>query len=99
MADTEEISLKEYIDRRFDEQEKAVKAALAAADKGVLSALTSAEKAVDKAESASEKWRAASNEWRAAMGDRERDFLGRKEFYAMVSTAVAVIGFFLLFAK
>jgi hypothetical protein len=92
-----DVSLKEYIDRRFDDQEKAVQAALLAADKGVSAALASAEKAVDKAEAGSEKWRASANEWRAAMNDRERDFLSRKEFYSIVVTAVAVVSLILAF--
>jgi hypothetical protein len=95
----EEITLKEYVDRRFDDQEKAVQAALLAADKGVSAALASAEKAVDKAEAGSEKWRASANEWRGAMSDRERDFLTRREFYAMLVTAVAVVSLILAFVS
>jgi hypothetical protein len=95
----EDLTLKEYVDRRFDDQEKAVQAALMAADKGVSAALASAEKAVDKAESSSEKWRASANEWRAAMGDREREFLSRKEFYSIVVTAVAVVSLILAFVS
>ncbi len=81
----EQVNLKEYVDQRFAEQEKAT-----------LVALQAAEKAVDKAEAAAERWRNNANEWRGAMGDRERDFLTRKEFYAIVGTATAVIG--LIFA-
>lgn len=88
---SDDVSLKEYIDRRFDEQEKAVQAALAAADKSVLAALTSAEKAVDKAEQSAERWRNSANEWRGAMSDRERDFLTRREFYVMIGTAIAAM--------
>jgi hypothetical protein len=92
-----EVSLKEYVDRRFDDQGQAVHAALVAADKGVSAALASAEKAVDKAEASSEKWRANANEWRSAMGDRERNFLTRKEFYSIIVTAVAVVSLILAF--
>lgn len=49
--------------QRFADQEKAVQAALAAA-----------EKAVNKAETNAEKWRDNANEWRGAMSDRERNF-------------------------
>jgi hypothetical protein len=98
----DEITIKEYVDqrfadertyndRRFDDQDAAVKSALAASDKQNASTAASAEKAVDKAEGQSEKWRDNANEWRGAMSDRERDFLSRKEFYAIVGTAVAVI--------
>jgi hypothetical protein len=83
--DDNHVSLKEHVNQRFDDQEKAIRAALA-----------SAEKAVDKAEDGAEKWRNSANEWRGAMSDRERDFLTRKEFYAIVGTAVAVIS--LIFA-
>jgi hypothetical protein len=92
-----EISLKEYIETRFEAQEKAVSAALAAAEKAVVAALASSEKAVDKAEVSAERWRNAANEWRGAMGDRERDFLTRKEFYAIVGAAISVIGLTFLF--
>lgn len=64
-----EISLREYVDRRFEDSEKAVQAALAAA-----------EKAVAKAEANAEKWRENANEWRGAMSDRERSFMTRMEF-------------------
>lgn len=82
------LSLKDYVDKRFEESEKAVQAALA-----------SAEKAVNKAEATGEKWRDNANEWRGAMSDRERDFLTRKEFYSIVGTAVAIIGLALAFGK
>lgn len=85
-------SLREYVDVRFASQEKAVDAALISASKAVDAALAAAEKAVNKAEANAEKWRDNANEWRGAMGDRERDFLTRREFYVMVATAVIVIG-------
>jgi len=80
--DDEMISLRDYVDQRFDDQSRAVDAAL-----------VSAEKAVDKAELENRRWREAANEWRGAMTDRERDFLSRKEFYAIISTAVVVLAF------
>lgn len=83
-----DVSLKEYVDQRFDDQEKAVQAALA-----------SAEKAVDKAERQGERWRESANEWRGAMTDRERDFLSRKEFYSVVVTAVAVVSLVVTLGK
>ena len=92
-----DVPLKEYVDRRFDESEKAVKAALQSASKAVDAALVSAEKAVDKAETSAERWRNSANEWRGAMSDRERDFLTRREFYAITATAVAVISAFFAF--
>lgn len=56
-------TLKEYTDTRLAAQEKAVEAALAAA-----------EKATGKAEEDIKAWRAQANEWRGAMNDREVKF-------------------------
>ena len=77
----DDVHWKEYVDERF-----------AAQDKGVLAALASAEKAVDKAEVAAERWRNAANEWRGAMADRERDFLTRREFYSILVTMTVIVG-------
>jgi hypothetical protein len=62
------ISLREYVDIRFDAQEKAVNAALAASDR-----------AVNKAEMASEKRFDAVNEFRAALNDSSRLLMPRSE--------------------
>jgi hypothetical protein len=62
------ISLREYVDIRFDAQEKAVNAALTAADR-----------AVNKAEIASEKRFDAVNEFRAALADSARLLMPRAE--------------------
>jgi hypothetical protein len=62
------ISLREYVDIRFDAQEKAVTAALAAADR-----------AVGKAELASEKRFDSVNEFRAALSDSSRLLMPRSE--------------------
>src|ERR1700685_214980 len=62
------ISLREYVDIRFDAQEKAVNAALAASDR-----------AVNKAEMASEKRFDAVNEFRAALADSARLLMPRSE--------------------
>jgi len=96
---TETVDLREYVDRRFEDQVTAVQAALVAADKAVSAALIAQEKAVLKKEEEVERWRAAANEWRGAMSDRERDFLGRKEFYSIIGTAVAVISFVTAFYR
>lgn len=76
------VSLREYIDRRFEDQDKAIQAALAAAKEAVGAALVASEKAVDKAEVTNVKWRENSNEWRGAMSDREKDLTSRVEFAA-----------------
>jgi hypothetical protein len=62
------LSLREYVDVRFEAQEKAVNAALAAA-----------QKAVDKAESASERRFESVNEFRSALGDQARLLMPRIE--------------------
>lgn len=61
-------TLKDHVEQRFMDQEKAVNAALAAA-----------EKAVAVAEKNAEKWREQANEWRGAMNDRERSLMPRSE--------------------
>jgi len=55
-------------DQRFGDQQEAVKAALA-----------SAEKAVAVAEANAEKWRMNANEWRGAMDDREKNLMPRPQ--------------------
>src|SRR5687768_8375127 len=84
-------TLKQYVERRFEEQEKAVHAALAAAEKAVQAALVSAKEAVDKAEKNVETWREASNEWRGAMNDRERNFVTKSEMRANLAAAVGLV--------
>lgn len=81
----DEISLKEYFERILEEKDKAINAALAAA-----------KEAVGISQKNADTWREGANEWRGAMQDRERNFLSRKEFYAIVGTAVSVLGFFYL---
>jgi hypothetical protein len=65
-------------DRRYEQranlQDKAVAAALSAAQKAVDAALAAQEAAVTKAEKQGELWRASANEWRSAMDDRETRF-------------------------
>jgi len=62
------ISLREYVDTRFDAQKEAVNAALAASDR-----------AVNKAEMASEKRFDSVNEFRAALNDSARLLMPRLE--------------------
>ncbi len=78
MAD--KVSLREYVDAMFAEREKAVSAALAAA-----------EKAVTKAEVNAEKWRENANEWRGAMSDRDRELPSRREVNAEILRIEALI--------
>ena len=62
------MALEKRNDQRFTDQQEAVRAALA-----------SAERAVEKAEINAEKWRMNANEWRGAMNDRERSLMPRSE--------------------
>lgn len=78
------ISLREHMDSRFESQEKAVMAALAAA-----------EKAVNKAEDDAKSWRANANEWRSAMTDREARFATVEMLSAVrekIDTLAALVG-------
>ena len=97
-----EISIKEYIDLRFEENEKSVKIALESAnnsilvardtlEKGIIKAETALDKNTEKTERSAEKWRDNANEWRGAMNDREKQFLTRKEFYSIIVTTIAII--------
>ena len=58
----------------LDQSEKKNQQQFADADKAVQAALSAAEKAVNKAEVNASNWRENANEWRAAMSDRERNF-------------------------
>lgn len=62
------ISLREYVDVRFEAQERAVNAALLAA-----------QKAVEKAETAAEKRFESVNEFRATLSDQARLLMPRAE--------------------
>lgn len=67
-SDANSITLREYVDARFNSQEQAMSAALAAADR-----------AVAKAEAASEKRFEAVNEFRASLNDQTRTLVPRAE--------------------
>lgn len=82
------ITLKQLMDerdRRYGEvseaKERAISAAMAAAEKAILVAETNAEK-----------WRTNANEWRSAMNDRERNFLSKGMGYVVGAlSAIALI--------
>lgn len=63
-----------------DEREKAVRAALAAAEKAVSVAQTNAER-----------WQANANEWRSAMTDRERNFFSKGMGYVVGALSAAAM--------
>lgn len=66
--DEQTVSLRDYMDQRFDSSDKAINAALAAAKEAVL-----------KAEAASEKRFEAVNEFRASLSDQQRTLMPRVE--------------------
>jgi len=66
--------------QRYDAQQKALEAALLAAEKAVQAALVAAEKAVTKAELAAEKRFEAVNEFRGQLADQANTFLPRTEY-------------------
>ena len=78
-ASSDDIRLREYVDIRFDAQEKAVAAALAAQERAVAAALAAAKEAVSKAESATERRFENSNEWRNTVETLQRTYMPRTE--------------------
>jgi len=78
-------SLMDERDRRYGEvseaKERAISAAMAAAEKAIL-----------VAENNAEKWRMNANEWRSAMNDRERQFLSKGMGYVVGAlSAIALV--------
>lgn len=69
------VSLREYVDIRFDAQQRAVQAALDAADR-----------AVAKSEAASDKRFESVNEFRKTLSDQTRDFIPRTEAEQLFKT-------------
>jgi len=74
------ISLRQYVDSRFDAQDRAVATAMSAAEKAVAAALMAAEKAVVKQENATEKRFENTNEWRNTVETLQRTYMPRTEF-------------------
>jgi hypothetical protein len=73
------VSLRQYVDGRFEAQDKAVAAALAAQEKAVTAALAAADRAVAKAETATDKRFENSNEWRNTVETLQRTYMPRTE--------------------
>jgi hypothetical protein len=73
-------TLKEMVDRRFEDSDKAVQAALVSAEKAVTAALTAAKEAVNKAEIATEKRFESVNEFRGQLADQSSNLLPRAEY-------------------
>lgn len=73
------VTWREYVDSRFETQDRAVAAALAAQEKAVAAALAAADRAVAKAEAASERRFESVNEFRSALNDNARTLIPRAE--------------------
>jgi hypothetical protein len=73
------VSWRDYVDSRFETQNLAVAAALAAQEKAVAAALAAADRAVAKAEMAAEKRFESVNEFRSALADNFRTLMPRSE--------------------
>jgi len=85
-ASSDDIRLREYVDVRFEAQEKAVAAALAAQEKAVAAALAAAKEAVTKAENATERRFENSNEWRNTVETLQRTYMPRTEANQIASS-------------
>jgi len=86
VASSDDVSLREYVDTRFEAQREAVAAALAAQEKAVAAALAAADRAVAKAETAAEKRFESVNEFRSALADNFRTLMPRAEAEAAMKT-------------
>jgi ABC-type transporter Mla subunit MlaD len=80
----DKITLREYVDTRFHDQEKAVGTALAAQKEAVAAALAAADRAVAKAETAADKRFESVNEFRATLADSARLLMPRSEVEQIV---------------
>ena len=76
--------LRLMLDERHTAQSKAIDAALASADRAMLAALHSAEKAVDKAETATAHRFDSVNEFRQQLNDQTATLMSREEGLALV---------------
>lgn len=76
-------SLKEYVDKIFEERNKAIDSALIATKEAINIAASAMKEAVKVASENDEKWRKNANEWRGAMQDREDRFQQKPEFVAL----------------
>jgi hypothetical protein len=77
----------------MDERDTRYEQVAAEKEKAIGAALAAAEKAVEVAQRNAEKWRDSANEWRAAMTDKDRNFVTKNAlwgyFVAILSLAVA----------
>lgn len=78
------VTLKEYINDKLNNLEKAVDSRFDSITLSVNTALASADKATSKAETASEKRFDAVNEFRATLADQQRNLMPRGEVEILI---------------
>lgn len=79
------------VNRLLDEVDKRNMQQFASQEKAVSAALAAAEKAVGVAERNAEKWRDNANEWRAAMSDKDRNFITKSAAWGYLVGAVGLL--------
>jgi hypothetical protein len=62
-----------------------------AKDKAITAALAAAEKAVMVAERNAERWRDSANEWRAAMTDKDRNFVTKSALWGYFVGIIGIV--------
>jgi hypothetical protein len=80
----------------MDERDRRYTEVSDAKEKAVSAALVAAQKAVDIAEHNAEKWREGANEWRQAMTDKDRNFVTKNVlwgyFVGVIGLMIALMG-------
>jgi hypothetical protein len=76
-------AFKDYVERLLHEADRRYEERFQGQEKAVSAALAAAAEATSKAETNAERWRNNANEWRAAMTDRERNFMSRDQANSM----------------
>lgn len=84
-ASSDDIPIRDYVDAMLGEVDKRNEQRFQAQEKAMGAALAAADKATAIQESNAEKWRASANEWRGAMSDRDRELPSRREVDAAVT--------------
>lgn len=90
-GDWDFLTLKEYVDSKFEEADKRYEQRFMDSGTAVNAALQAAEKAVTKAEAASEKRFESVNEFRATLADQQRTFIPRAEADLRMGTLEAQV--------
>jgi len=82
---------KEIVDVQLRDLKDHLEKIQAEKDKALAAALSAAEKAVQKAEANTDKWQASANEWRGAMTDKDKLLVQRGEFEAFEKSIMLMI--------